>query len=1157
MSAPSLETFVATWSQSSGAERANKDSFLAQLCEVLDVPRPDPTTGDAARDQYVFEKDAPFVFEGGAKSIKKIDLYKAGHFILEAKQGSELGAAKLGTAKRGTPGWSVAMNDAFGQALGYSKSFDQAVPFLVVCDIGHCFDLYADFSGSWQYRPFPNAQQHRIYLKDLLTKPALVDRLRLLFTDPYALDPSKHAAKVTREVAAHLAELAKKLETDHGQVPVARFLMRCLFTMFAEDVGLLPDRLFTQYLRDYWLKSPASFPGGIESLWRAMNDGGNLPTAKLLRFNGGLFVGPTGLDLDEEALQLLLKAAECDWSDVEPAIFGTLLERALDPEERHRLGAHFTPRAYVERLVKPTIEEPLREEWDQIRIEVRTRLKDIESVKGGARTKKLNEATKLARDFHHRLLALRILDPACGTGNFLYVAMDVLKRLESEVLALIADINSGDQDLLHIEHARISPEQFLGIEIKPWAKEIADLVLWIGYLQWHFRQYGKTVSVPEPVLRDYKNIECRDAVLAYDSEELDIDLDGKPKTRWDGKSMKIHPVTGKEVPDETRRVPLYKYVNPRKAEWPKADFIVGNPPFVGNKRMREALGDGYVDELRGAYSDMPETADLVMYWWHQAGLRLKNKACDRFGFITTNSITQSQQRPIVQNVLGGGSAHFVFAVADHPWVESDTGAAVRIAMSVLAPGDEPGVLARVVAEKDAGGDHPEVVLDLRSGPIEPDFRIGAAVASAKSLAANRGLSFMGITLVGKGFRLDRSDLSALGLDAGSLPRVVRPYRSGKELTDVAQERWVIDFFGMAQLDAQGEYPLLYQHLLDTVFPLRKENKRESYRTAWHVFGEPRGRMRAALEGLPRFIATLETSKHRVFQFLPGDTLADHTLFAIASSRPEDLGVLSSRAHVAFAAAAGSRMGVGNDSRWRNLACFDPFPFPDFTDASRERIGALGEALDAHRKKQQAQYPELTITGMYNVLEKLRAEEPLCEKEKKIHEQGLVSILKQIHDDLDRAVFEAYGWPETLTDEEILERLVALNRERADEEKRGLVRWLRPEFQNPSSRPAAGPAQTSLALGEVDEPEEDAPALAATARTWPKKLSERVAAVRDLVTPGSQWSEAEVVRAFPGATADQVSEVLESLGALGMLVLLESPDGAQWAAPRAASPSVRP
>jgi hypothetical protein len=547
-----LDAFIEKWAASGAAERANKDMFLAELCGVLGVAPPNPATGDAEKDTYVFERASSLAHEGGDTTTGHIDLYKQGCFILEAKQASGEGTSKLGKAKRGTPAWNILMKDAFGQALGYARSFDRLEPFIIVCDIGHCFDLYATFDGTGNYHAFPNAQTNRIFLRDLAKH---TDTLRRVFEEPLALDPSKHSAKITREVAAHLAALAKKLEDDGlDQELIAQFLMRCLFTMFAEDVGLLPEGLFTRALKELWLPHPASFPGGVEDLWRKMNDGGELfgVVGKILRFNGGLFASPKALKLDKKALALLLQAAECNWSDVEPAIFGTLLERALDPKERHALGAHFTPRAYVERLVRPTIEEPLRADWDVVQVQVRRIVVAAEHAKTDKASKdKIKEAVAVVREFHQKLCHTRVLDPACGSGNFLYVTLDLFKRLEGEVLSLLESLGEK-QTLMHMESVRVTPAQFHGIEIKRWAKEIAELVLWIGYLQWHFRMYGKTMPVPEPVLHDYKNIECRDAVLAYDGEpELVRDAQGKPVTRWDGESMKTSATTGEEIPDES------------------------------------------------------------------------------------------------------------------------------------------------------------------------------------------------------------------------------------------------------------------------------------------------------------------------------------------------------------------------------------------------------------------------------------------------------------------------------------------------------------------------------------------------------------------------------------------------------------------------------
>lgn len=1139
------DAFIAKWEASGAAERANKDAFLLDLCDVLGVPRPTPTTGDTEKDLYVFERDAKLSHAGGAVTIGKIDLYKSGAFILEAKQGSEAGAKKIGTAKRGTPAWNIAMNDAYGQALGYARSFDTPVPFLVACDIGHCFDLYAAFDGSWDYRPFPNAQAQRIYLRDL-TNEKHAETLRKVFTDPHALDPSKHAAKITREVAGYLGNLAKKLEEDgHPQELVATFLMRCLFTMFAEDVGLLPEHAFTNALEKFWIPSPASFPGGIESLWRTMNDGGHVfgVVGKILRFNGGLFKAPTPLPLDDHALRLLLLAAKCDWSDVEPAIFGTLLERALDPKERHRLGAHYTPRAYVERLVRPTIEEPLRADWDIVQAHVRQLVIEAEDKDKPEKKKKLiEEAVAEVRAFHEKLCKTRVLDPACGSGNFLYVTLDIFKRLEGEVLALLDSLGVTQQTLVHMEGLRVTPAQFHGIEIKRWAKEIAELVLWIGYLQWHFKLYGEKVPVPEPVLQDFKNIECRDAVLAYDAEELVRGENGKPITRWDGETTKKSPVTGEDVPDERSQVPIYRYVHPRQAEWPEADFIVGNPPYIGTRRMRSTLGDEYVSALRGAYPSVPETADLVMYWWYHAAMRITSLQTRRFGLITTNSITQQYSSPVVQAAMDQG-LRLTFAVADHPWVDEKDGAKVRVAMTVgenVSVGTAPH-LGVVTSETEE-----EVSVVVVDGPLlNAKLSFGVDAARAAMLAANQGMCFQGVVPAGDGFKLEADEAAAL-LGGGRHPSVVRPYIIGRDIVQRAEPRFIIDFFGYTEEDAMKDYPALYQHLLERVLPERRHNKRKAYRDRWWVFAEPRPAMRRALEKLPRFIVTPYTAKFRPFMFVGRGTLPDAMAYSIASDDPFVLGVLSSRVHAQWCLVSGGTLE--DRPRYNSKLTFYPFPFPPSGEVRAGLVARFAEDLDAHRKARQAVHSDLTITGMYNVLEKLRSGEALTAKDRIIHEHGLVSVLKKIHDDLDSAVFDAYGWPHDLTDEQILEKLVALNKERSDEEKRGTIRWLRPDFQNPTGNGSV--AMTQVALTEVADGDETPTVAAAAAVPWPKKMAAQIQVVRDLVTRSSdEIAATDVARAFKGAKRKDVEDVLESLTALGLLVSYELVEGKRWRAAR--------
>lgn len=802
---------------------------------------------------------------------------------------------------------------------------------------------------------------------------------------------------------------------------------------------------------------------------------------------------------------------------MEPAIFGTLLERALSPGERHKLGAHYTPRAYVERLVIPTIVEPLRAEWEAAQAAAFTL----------AAQGKDKKAWEELHAFHRRLCAVKILDPACGSGNFLYVTLEHLKRLEGEIFNTLADLGEK-QTLIESEGVTVDPRQLLGIEINPRAAAITELVLWIGYLQWHHKTHGD-VNPPEPVIKDFKNIECRDAVLAYDQERIVIDPGtNKPVTRWDGKTFKKHPVTGKDIPDESARTPLYEYTNPRPAEWPEADFVVGNPPFIGTSLMRAALGDGYAETIRKTIKAVPESSDYVMYWWdHAAGLARAGKI-RRFGFIATNSLRQTFNRKVLEAHMSAKKPlSLLFAIPDHPWVDAADGAAVRISMTVGASGSQPGALKTVTEEAKTTGDERDVQLSTESGVLHPSLTVGANVAGAGSLAANGDISSRGVQVIGSGFIVTREQATQLGLgETPGLEKHIREYRNGRDITQSPRGVMVIDLFGLEADTVRERFPAVYQWVVDHVKPERDQNKRASYRDNWWVFGEPRGVFRPALAGLSRYIATVETSKHRFFVFLDESILPDNKLVNIALQDAYHLGVLSSRLHVAWALASGSHLGVGNDPVYVKSRCFETFAFPDPTNPQRARIRELGEALDAHRKRQQAQHPDLTMTGMYNVLEKLRTGEALTKKEQTIHEQGLVSVLRELHDELDAAVFEAYGWPADLSDEDILARLVALNAERAAEERRGHVRWLRPEYQCPEG--AAAQTETPEAVAETV-----AAAQAPVKHPWPKGLADQAQAVRAALSAlNGPATPQDVARTFKRARTDKVGEILETLAALG-------------------------
>lgn len=652
------------------------------------------------------------------------------------------------------------------------------------------------------------------------------------------------------------------------------------------------------------------------------------------------------------------------------------------------IGAHYTPRPYVERLVQATIMDVLEAEWAAVQ---------NPEGEGAAMT------LEAAQAFHDRLCAIRVLDPACGTGNFLYVAMENLMRLESDVLETISQLGGMAEPC-------VGPQQFLGLELNPRAAVIAELVLWIGWLRW--RMNNNPEAAPTPVLKQFGNINFGghagyDAVLRHKPT-------GEPDTE-----------------------------NPMIPDWPEADFIVGNPPFIGKgSQMRAALGDEYVEALWQANPRVPKSADFVMQWWDRAAhiLSAKNSPLIRFGLVTTNSITGSFNRRVIESYLKAGDLALSFAIPDHPWTKAGKdAAAVRIAMTVAARGKPEGQLAKIVHEDGLQTDNPHLVVESQRGTINPDLSVGADVTSTVPLRANEGLSCNGMMLAGQGFKLTKADAEKIVADDGSDAwRVVRPYVGGGELLQRPRSTFVIDLFGLTESEARTTYPRAYMHVLEKVKPERDLNRRAAFKKRWWVFGEPRRTFRPTLDGLSRYIATTETSKHRVFQFLPIETVPDHMVIAIGSADAFHLGILSSRTHCEWALITGGTLE--DRPRYNKAICFDRFPHPDAPPEQRAVIADLAEELDATRKLALAEVPRLTMTEIYNLRDRQRSGQLADLLEVDRAKAARVGIIDRLHQQIDAEVAAAYGWPADLPPAEIVARLVALNAERAAEEKAGNPRW---------------------------------------------------------------------------------------------------------------------
>jgi len=1129
-----VEDFIAYWSgREGGQERANYVLFLKGLTDALDLPPPEPAD---SKSLYRFE----YPVEGNVGQPLRIDLYKKDAFLLEAKQSrldptkneapiaqpDLFGHAPSPPGRLGKRKWDTDMRAAFNQARDYAwrlPADHERPPFLITCDVGRTFEFYADFTGQGRaYRAFPDERARIVALEDL-ADPAIQARFRAVWSDPASLDPAKRRAEATREVAGHLAEVSKALE-KRGEPPeeVATFLTRTLFAMFAEDVGLLPEDSFKGLLQRC-LESPATFAAQASDLFACMDEGRFSAGlgAVVRRFNGAFYKERRAFALEREEIGALLAAAAKDWRDVEPAIFGTLLEQALNPGDRSRLGAHYTPRPYVERLVQATVMGPLRADWDAARAAAED--KQSSGDPAGAALELLA--------FHDQLTTTRVLDPACGTGNFLYVTLELMKALEAEVLEARAGlIGAEDEDLITADVKRgVDPRQFLGLELNPRAAAIAELVLWIGYLQASFRRDAE-YRPRDPVLEDYGTINpaasgragrkerCVDAVLQSDG----------PVIGGGGEA----------------------YPNARRPPWPVADYIVGNPPFTGGKDIRAEQGGPYAEALWKLNPAMNDSADLVMYWWDRAAdiLTRKGSALKRFGLVTTNSITQVFQRRTVARWMSETNPNrrplsLVFAVDDHPWTKATReAAAVRIAEA----GSHEGELATVTREARLDTDQPEVDLALARGVINADLTVGVDVTRAGSLESNRGLCVNGMKPLGAGFIVTRSQAESLGLGRRpGLETHIRPYRNGRDLTGRCRDVLAIDLWGLSAEQVRVRFPEVYQHLSLTVRAEREAASIRSttrdaheYAERWWTFCKPRQELRSASKGLDRQIVTVQTAKHRIFQFLPSDLMPDQKLMVISLDDPAFLAAMSSSVHSAWTLKTCSWLGVGNDSVYVKMRSFDPFPFPAWSEDERAALAQAGERLDAFRKSRLAEWPDLTLTRLYNALEAHRAGRPMTPQESADFARGSVLVLAELHAEIDALTLAAYGFAPDLAGEPLLAALVALNAERAAEEARGEVRWLRPTYQKArfARKDLAGPRQAGDLIGGIAPvPAERAP--------WPKDGRAQVLALKGaLAEAPAPLAPAALAARFKGRRAGpDIARLMAVLQRDGQV--RRAPDGA--------------
>ena len=917
------QEFVAKWQQSTLRERASAQEHFIDVCRLLGHPT--PAEADPAGTWFTFEKGASKATGGQGWA----DVWKRGCFAWEYK------------GKHGD------LQKAYDQLLRYSDALDNP-PLLIVSDIER-IRIHTRFTNTVK-------RVEELTLDDLLV-PARLAILRQAFNDPDALKSTQTTVQVTEKAAEQFSRIAQILRRyGHESHEVAHFLIRLLFCLFAEDVGILPAGLFTRLLHQPRLQSGV-FSAQLRQLFGAMADGGNFGVEIIPHVNGGLFNDAVVLPLDGDSLLVLREVARQDWSAIEPAILGTLFERGLDPEKRSQLGAHFTSKDDILLVVEPVLMRPLRDEWAKRQKLVEEALRLPDATTKVKRDHRRREVLTVLRTFREKLAALQILDAACGSGNFLYVSLRLLLDLEKEVINYAAAL--GDT----VSFPMVSPAQFHGIELNPYACELAQATIWIGYIQW-LRENG--FGLPgEPILKPLDAIRQMDAILAYDAAE-----------------------------------------RPVEPEWPAVDVIVGNPPFLGDKKMRGELGGHYVDDLRGVYAGrVPGGADLVTYWFEKARSQVEAGEAKRVGLLATNSIRQRGNRTVLDRIKRSGG--IFLAWSDRPWVLD--GADVRVSIVGFD-----------------GGTETERVLDgKRVAVVNSDLTAAADVTAAVALPENEGLCFLGVMKAGP-FDIDAAraqELLTMPINPNGRPNsdVLRRRIGAQDITGRFEDRWIIDFDHLPESSA-ARYEGPFEYLRTHVKPIRDQNRDRGLRQRWWQHGRPRPELRAALRGLRRYIATPEVAKHRIFVWLPTSVLPDHTTHVIARDDDYFFGVLHSRSHEVWSLAQGARMGVGNDPRYSSSRTFATFPFPwppgkeSASDVRVEAIAAAARALVDERDRwlrpagaNESQLADRTLTNLYN--------------------QG-PEWLKQAHARLDAAVLDAYGWPHDLGDQAILERLLELNFARA-------------------------------------------------------------------------------------------------------------------------------
>ena len=914
--------FAIKWRHYQESEQRAYQRHFIELCEIVGFESP---FDDLENQDFVFQKAAPT--PGDRRGIA--DVWLRDRFVMEYK------SPRLN------------LENAYVQTLKYRDSLGNP-PLLIVSDF-HTIHIHTNFTGTV-------SDTYTITLRDLRNIEAPAKRKSALgvisesqlsvyqvlwycFYDPVYLTPKQNPDQLTQAAAEKFRKISDELQKSNAgkDIQIARFLSQILFCMFASNMALLEKNVLTKMTKHVGDQPEIVFTERLNRLFDAMNSGDKIAMPPIKRFNGGLFDGRRNdLKIESSLMPLICEADTLDLSQIEPAIFGTLFERIYNPEKRAQHGRHYTSRHDIETLVEPVVMKPFRREW--------------ETIKSERFDAKNEQALPKIQEFIDKIGNARILDPACGSGNFLYVALNLLHGLESDV------INWTLERGFDLPQPRVHPQQLLGIEIDEYAQQLASVVVWIGHIRNETR--NGNVENRDPIIDPLDNIDCRDAIVDNNGPE------------------------------------------PKPAEWPEADFIVGNPPFLGNSHMREDLTDEYVDLLNDVFvGHVSARADFCAYWFEKARLQIVAGKSRRSGLLGTQGIRGIDSRGVLKRIKASGD--IFFAESDRDWLND--GADVHTSMVGFDDGSEQ---TRVLDGKRVNIIHS----DLSARSVD--------VTDAKSLRENLSIAFKGVDRSGP-FNISEefAKLLITSPNPGSRSNedVVKPYLIARDVTDSSRNHWIIDFgSGMSEEEA-ASYVLPFKHTEEHVKPYREA--RPKIQVPWWQFTRPRQDMRESISSLKRFVVTPRHSKHRVFTWVEHPVIPDGALIVFARDDDYFIGVLQSRVHEVWARALGTQVRDRESGfRYTHDSCFKTFPFPEPTDDQRDAIADIAKTLMWHRKN--------VLTPRENTPEEMVREMTLTNVYNKNHRW-----LQLDHEKLNRAVFDAYNWtenPEDIDDDTILERLLELN-----------------------------------------------------------------------------------------------------------------------------------